>query len=144
MIRSTKAIVRAAIPGCSLKPGELVRVSDLAFSSGSGRRFPVTLDADPDPLFWVEPQYLLALDDLWKKTQPIREYWFVVFGPSFQAGDPKFAIENPRSEARGLNPYRFESLGAVLYYFRLHALDPKKFNIAHTCVDKVSDLICES
>jgi hypothetical protein len=144
MIRSTKAIVRSVIPGCSIKPGAVVWVSNLAFESGSGRRFPATAETSPDPIFWIDPEYLLSMDHFLKKRQPIRDYWAVMFGPSFLSGDPKFAIEQPMSETLGLKPYRFESLGEVVYYFRLHALDPTKFNIAHTCMYKVSDFICES
>lgn len=129
MIRSVRAIVRRAVPECHLLvPGDVVQVSRLAFCSGFGLRFPVCLEANPVPLFWLEPDHLLPYREFLQR-RPSRDYWALLYRPHIRRNDPRQYMSNPNTETFGPVAFQFESLGEVLHYVRLHELNLSHFNV---------------
>lgn len=130
MIRSIKAIVRCSIPGCSLKPGDAVLVSSLAFQDGFGSRFPATLESDPEPLFWLERKYLLPMSE-YLAWRPTTDFWELMYKPALKGKDPDRFIKDARTEILGPLGFRFESEGELIHYLRFRGLNPKLFMKVH-------------
>jgi len=101
-------------------------VSSLAFEPSSAPRFPATAEIKPDLLFWLSPNDLLPYSKFLRR-QPRGEFWMLALKERLQSPDPNQFLANPSKETLGPKPFRFESLGEVIYYLRSQRLNPKKF-----------------
>jgi hypothetical protein len=131
-MRSTDAIVRRELLTAvgRLAPGSVVCVSDLAFEGTGGPRFPATMKDNPDPLMWLTPQDLLPAKEFLHR-QPFEEFWTLVLRPRRARRRRGRFLSDPWTQRFGTEPFRFESLGEVVYYVRNSRLRTSDLQAGH-------------
>jgi hypothetical protein len=135
MIRSVKAIVREP-KWPALPAGTLLLVSHLAFEADAQQRFfPASLPKPPTGIYRVSPENLLPYSSFLRR-QPTSEFWILVFKQTLVSEGRMEFLSDAKKQNSGPNPFRFESLGEVLYYMVEYRLDPQKFKLC--CVGHIN------
>ena len=86
---------------------------------------------------WMEREELLPRQQ-YLRNQPIRRYWClarVKLPSEFEPDEPIF-LSDAATEQFGNYPFRFESLGEVVYYMKEHDLKPRDFWIGDFCIQE--------
>ncbi len=130
MIRSVRAIVRSPIPEHPvLRPGSVVAVSCLAFESPQSKlHFPATPESRPELLFWLSPDHLLPYSKFLRR-QPASHFWMLAHKERLCSRHPDQFLTDPMSETFSPKGFRFESIGELIYYLRLHQFNANKFSV---------------
>ncbi len=130
MIRSVRAIVRSPIPEHPvLRPGIVVAVSCLAFESPQSKlHFPATPESRPELLFWLSPDHLLPYSKFLRR-QPASHFWMLAHKERLCSRHPDQFLTDPMSETFSPKGFRFESIGELIYYLRLHQFNANKFSV---------------
>jgi hypothetical protein len=135
MIHSVRAIVRERM-WRELAPGTLLLVSDLAFETDAQQRvFPATLPKTPTEVYWVNPQNLLPYSSFLQR-QPTSQFWMLALKQPLLSEGAMVFLSDAKHQSAGPKPFRFESLGEMLYYLLEYQLDPEKFKIC--CVGNIA------
>ncbi len=135
MIRSVRAIVREP-KWPALAAGTLVLVSDRAFEADAQQRvFPATLATTPTEIYWANPENLLPYSSFLRR-QPTSKFWMLAWKQPLLSEGAMVFLSDAIKQSPGPKPFRFESLGEVLYYVLEYRLDPQKFKIC--CVGDIA------
>lgn len=135
MPRSIRAIVREP-KWPALPAGTLLLVSHFAFEADAQHRvFPATLPKPPTDVYWVSPANLLPYSSFLQR-QPISEFRILALKQTLLSEGRLEFLSDAKKQSLGLKPFRFESLGEVLYYMLEYRLDPQKFKIC--CVGDIA------
>jgi len=135
MTRSIRAIVREP-KWLALPAGTLLLVSHLAFEADAQQRvFPATLPKPPTDVYWVSPENLLPYSSFLRR-QPTSEFWMLALKQTLLSEGRMEFLSDAKKQSPGPKPFRFESLGEVLYYMLEYRLDPQKFKIC--CVGGIA------
>lgn len=106
-------VIRANIPDQGFRAGELC-LADIR-RTASARVIP---EGRPWKLVWLPRSALLPLRQVFA-DQPKSKFWVMAKRRAFLSGDPSAFVSRPRlcaMERFGCVPWRFESLGELVYW----------------------------
>ena len=86
-------------------------------------------------LYWVSPENLLPYSSFLRR-QPTSEFWMLALKQTLLSEGRMEFLSDAKKQSPGPKPFRFESLGEVLYYVLEYRLDPQKFRIC--CVGDIA------